>query len=173
LGDFEEEGSVAADEIALGGDDEGASAHLGEGFEEAAGAAEAAFGGLVGVGGGAEGDGVVAGETADFGSGGFGGEVLGEDAGFEVVGVVELHEFVGIAGVAVAAGEFAAAVGVDGPIEGHALGGTAIEEVFGGEGAVFDAFFGGVEGALAGESGDTGEHFGYVRSFFAACQCRK
>lgn len=173
MGDFEEEGGVAADEIALGGDDEGAAAHLGEGFEEAAGAAEAAFGGLVGVGGGAKGDGVVAGEAADFGGGGFGGEVLGEDASFEFEGVMELHEFVGIAGVAVAAGEFAAPVGVDGPIEGHAGGGTAIEEVFGGERAVLDAFFGGVEGALAGESGDAGEHFRHVRFFFAACQCRK
>ena len=98
-----------------------------EDFEDRAGALEAPLGGLIGIGGRADGDAVGPIELAqlaaqDFRSGGF-----GIDLGLEVARILHAHELVGVARVTVVAAELAAAVGVDGPLERH-IGLGAIED---------------------------------------------
>jgi len=49
---------------------------------------------------------------------------------------------VGIAGVAILAGKFAAAIGVDGPVEGYAAGFALIEDGFDGQDEILRALVG-------------------------------
>ena len=124
-GDLLEQVDVTLDEFGFGDDAEAIAGAAGEDFEERAGDFRGALDGLVRIGGGTEGD---------F----FGGinlsELLLEEPGgvvFQVDVAFEgglpgwrfafgdgrgggLEELVGVAGVAVAAGELAAAVRVDG-----------------------------------------------------------
>ena len=65
-----------------------------------------------------------------------------EDFGLEVCGVAEFHEFVGVAGVAILTAEFAAAIGIDHPAEGHSWAGAARYVLAGGEFKVFGAALG-------------------------------
>src|SRR5579863_10530710 len=91
----------------------------------------AALGGLVGVGRGAERDGLVGLDPAQVMAQQRGRMLLDVDLALEVEPVAHLHKFVGIARVAVFAGEFAAAVGIDGPGEGHgAVADAAVQQRF-------------------------------------------
>ena len=65
---------------------------------------------------------------------------FGVDLVFEILGS-HFHELVGVAGVAVFAGELAAAVGIDGPLEGH-VGLDAIEDGAGGKLEILDGALG-------------------------------
>jgi hypothetical protein len=177
LGDALEEVDVAGDEAGFGDDAEAMAGAPGEDFEQAAGNAGAALDGLVGVGGGAEGDllggvdmpellfeeprGVLFEEDEAFE--GFGGTEIdrlgrGERDAGGGWGVFGGEELVSVAGVAVAAGELAAAIGVDGVGEpGQAAGDGLVENAADFEGAEFDEVaIVGVLG-LGGEAGETGE----------------
>ena len=138
LGDLFEDVEVAWGEVAFGGDPEFAARLGGENFEDAAGEFVAALGVLVGVGGGAKGDGLGLGDAGEFAAEFAGVPDLGEDAGFEILRFAQFHKFVGVAGVTVLAGHFAAAVGIDGPIEGEAGIGDAVDPLAGREVAVGD-----------------------------------
>ena len=123
---------------------------LREQVEDGAGQTVFSLGGLIGIGGGADGDGFSGGERAQFGAERGGIEVFDVNLLFEVFGLAELHEFVGVAGVAILAAEFAAAIGVDHPAEGHARAGAARYVFAGGELEVFGAALGFERGALGG-----------------------
>ena len=66
------------------------------------------------------------------------GVLLDVDLLLEIHTVAHFHEFVGVAGIAVFAGKLAAAVGIDGPVEGHADAGAAVEQGPHGQSEVFD-----------------------------------
>ncbi len=80
---------------------------------------KAALGGLIGVGGGADGDAVFAGDAPQFLAQQVGGGRFGVDLVLER-GHLHFHEFVGVARIAIFAAELAAAVGIDAPTERHA-----------------------------------------------------
>src|ERR1022692_2520465 len=103
-----------------------AAALAGEDFEDGARSAEAALGGLIRIGGGADGDGLFAVDAAQFLAEEVGGGGLGVDGIFEVLRG-NFHELVGIAGVAIFAAEFAPPVGIDGPLKRH-VGPGAVED---------------------------------------------
>lgn len=96
-----------------------------------------------------------------------GGVLLEEDEALEGKGIVEVgsagrrsarggsHELVGVAGVAITAGELAAAVGIDAPGKpGEALGGGTVEDAADLEGAELDEMAGIGVSRFEGESGD-------------------
>src|SRR5271167_5049705 len=64
--------------------------------------------------------------------------LLDENLLLEVGAVAHFHELMGVAGIAVLAGELASAVGIDGPSEGHADTGAAVEQGTDREGEVFN-----------------------------------
>ena len=76
-----------------------------------------------------------------------------EDFVFEFGAVAQFHEFVGVAGVAIAAGELATSVRVDAPGERHA-GPGAVEHAAAGDFEVLDHAFGFQNFALGREAGD-------------------
>ena len=86
---------------------------------------------------------------------------------FEIFGLAEFHEFVSVAGVAILAAEFAAAIGVDHPAEGHASAGAARYVFAGGELEVLGAALGFERGTFGGQAGDTDQ--GCHRAIFAFC----
>ncbi len=176
----------------------------GEDFEEGAGDAYSALDGLIGVGGCADGDLLGRVDVAEL--------LLEEPGGvlFEVYLVLEgegpgllgdvegagrgsvdgggLEELVGVAGVAVAAGELAAAVGVDAPCQPcHAFGDGAVEDGADVEGAELNLVAVVGMGGLGGQAGDAeqaragvlvedgeegaGGKFGF-RHFFASLEMR-
>ena len=106
-------------------------------IEDGAGQAVLPLGGLIGIGGGADRDGFSGRERAQFGTERCGVEMLYENFALEVFGLAEFHEFVSVAGVAILATEFAAAIGIDHPAEGHAGTGAACDVFSGGEFEVF------------------------------------
>jgi hypothetical protein len=53
--------------------------------------------------------------------------LLGVDLFLEIA-AIELHKFVGISGVAILAAKFAAAIGIDGPVERDAIGIAMIQD---------------------------------------------
>ena len=116
-------------------------------FQASAGDAIFFFGGLIRIGGSADAD-MLGGAFAAGGEGIFGGDLVREQDGgvflhedFLFEGqAVQFHKFVGITGVAVFAGEFAAAIGIDGPIERDAAGFAFIENGFHREEKIFRAF---------------------------------
>ena len=209
-GDLLEKIDVAGDEVGLG-DEANAQALVScEDLEQAAGDLDATFDGLVGVGCGADGDlvlifGEPLGGLAEFllekpggvffeidfaleGEGpGLLGDVVGADGrGLDGGGV---EEFVGVAGVAVFAGKFAAAEGVDGPCEGElAFGDGFVEYGAGFEGAKLDEVPVVGVGGFGGEAGDPRKAGGagmgvengekglaglvLLRHFFASCRLR-
>ena len=63
--------------------------------------------------------GLALGDLLQFAAQQFRGGGLGVDLVLEILAVLHPHEFMGIAGIAVFAAEFAATVWVDGPGEGH------------------------------------------------------
>ncbi len=129
FGDLEEKVQVAGDQGRFGDDAEMMAAAAAKGFEQAAGDAGAAFDGLIGLGGGAEGDLVGGVHFAELLLEEPGGVLFEKDEALEGEGVAQLHELVGVAGVAVFAAELAAAVGVDAPSDpAHALGGGFVED---------------------------------------------
>lgn len=134
-----------------------AAVFAGEDLQDGARAAEAALGGLVRVRGGPYGDAVLQRNPGQFAAqdarcGGFGVDLI-----FEFGGVLHSHEFVGIAGVAVAAAELAAPVGVNGPAEGH-IGLGAIEDGAGGNLEIADLRLRLQQIALGGQACNAGQH---------------
>ena len=83
--------------------------------------------------------------------------LLDENLLLEVHAVAHFHELVGVAGIAVFAGEFAAAIGIDGPGEGHANAGAAIQQRADRQGEVFDLVSLAQRFALRGQTGDAYE----------------
>ncbi len=196
-GDVDDEGAasvnllkevdVALDEGGLGDDAEAEVFAFRHDFEQAAGEFGAALDGLPGIGGGTEGDffvePVLAGEFAEVLLEEPGGVFLDEDLFFEGFGGAEaggftrgFEEFVSVAGVAVAAGELAAAIGIDGPGgPAEAFGDGVVEDGAAGEGAELDvvadvellAIGGGTAEGGAALVPDDGEECRSVRLFFA------
>jgi hypothetical protein len=98
-----------------------------------------AFGGLVGIGSSSERDGFVALHAAQLVTQQRGSVLLYVDLLLKLHAVPHLHEFVRVAGVAVSTPEFAAAIGIDGPREGHlTIADAAIEQRFSRKREVFD-----------------------------------
>jgi len=168
FGDLLQQIDVAFDEARFGDDAEVVAFVLGEDFEDAACDADAALDGLVGVGCGADGDLFVGVDVAEFLFEEPGGVFFQIDFALEGQGPgllrdVEcaasrgcercgLQELVSVAGEAVLAAEFAAAVGIDGV--GHpelAFGDRAIEDGAGVHGFELD------EVAVVGVLGFRGE----------------
>ena len=81
--------------------------------------------------------------------------LLDEDLLLEVHAIAHFHEFVGIAGIAILAGKFAAAVRIDRPFKGHADAGAAIQQGAYGQGEVFDVVSLAERLALGSKAGDT------------------
>ena len=116
--------SVAEDEGGFGHGGDGLAA-VGEDFEALAGDLHFVFDGLVDVGAGGHDDGL--GFPAGVGEFFFeevGGVGLGHEFGFEIEAAGETEVFVVLACEAVDAAVFAAAVGVEGPVEGDVGGGV-------------------------------------------------
>ena len=110
----------------------------GEFFQDAARDLEALLGRLVGIGGRADGDLLAALHLFQFLPQEPRGLLLDVDLALEVEAVAHFHELMGVARVAVFAGEFAAAIGIDRPLEGNSLAGATIEQRLRGEGEVLD-----------------------------------
>ena len=128
-GNLTEIAKVAGDESRFGDDADGETALLGEDGKNALRDAQSALDWLVGVGGCADGDLLAGTDLAQLLPEEPGGVVLGEDFALEVGRIAELHELVGVARIAVAAGKLAAAVGVDGPGETEsAARGDAVQQ---------------------------------------------
>ena len=85
--------------------------------------------------------------------------LLDVDLLLEIHSVAHFHEFVGVAGITVFAGKLAAAVGIDGPFEGHAHAGAAVEQGTHGQGEVFDFVSLAERFALGCQAGDA-DQFG-------------
>lgn len=123
-----EEVGVALDEAVLGDEGDGL-AEVAADLEATACDAEVALDGLVGIGDAAEDDGLAApGGASEFATEEIGGVVLGEEAGFEVEAGGEAEVLVAWSCVAVDAPVLAAAVGVEGPVEGEVGGIDAVED---------------------------------------------
>ncbi len=84
-------------------------------------------------------------------------EVLYVDLALKVLRVAELHEFVRVACVAILAAEFAASIGVDGPVKRHAPAVASGHITARGQIEVFDAPLGFELRTLGGKSGDANE----------------
>ena len=77
---------------------------------------------------------------------------------FELHAIPHLHEFVGIAGIAVATAEFTTAVGIDGPGEGHLPAAhAAVQKRLGRKRKVFDVVPFAQRRAFRGEPGNADE----------------
>ena len=83
--------------------------------------------------------------------------LLDVDLALEVRAVTHLHKFVGVARIAVFAGEFAAAVGIDSPGKRHADAGAAVEKRPDGQGEVLDLVALADGFAFSGQAGDADE----------------
>ena len=108
-----------SDEIRFGDDADFESAMPGELLQDGAGHLEAPLRWLIGVGSGADRDFFSRLDLAKFLPQQVRGMLLDVNLLLEVDAVPHLHEFVGVAGITVFAGELAAAIGIDCPGEGH------------------------------------------------------
>src|ERR1700733_1166687 len=108
---------IPRDQLRLGGNAEPQAGGLREGLEHRASDSIAALSGLIGIGRSAQGDGVPLRELAQFTQERRAIEMFGVDAALEIQRVAQLHEFMGVTGIAVLTAELAAAVGVDAPLE--------------------------------------------------------
>ena len=130
----------------------------GELFQNSARDFVAAFGGLVGIGRGAERDGFVGLHAMQVVAEQSGGVLLDVDFLLELHAIAHFHELVGVAGVAVAASEFAAAVGIDGPGKRHlTVADAAVQQRLGGKREVFDIVPFAQGFALGGEARDANQ----------------
>jgi hypothetical protein len=115
-----EELQVAQDQRRLGGDRQLQPFDPGEDLQQRPRHPVLPLGGLVGVGGGADGDGLpVQGGLAQAADQRLGRALLDEDLLLEVLPAAEIEETVGVAGGAVGAAQLTAPVGVDRPGERH------------------------------------------------------
>jgi len=163
-----EEIEVAFDEFGFGDDAEAQTGLAGEDFEERTGDFGSALDGLIGIGGGADGDRVGGVVGAEFLLEEPGSVFLEEDEAFEEGGIFVVRtgrhygcgrwgeEFVGVTGVAVAASKLASAVGIDGVGEPDAAGGGLVEDGADFEGAEFDVVTVGDVGGFGGHAGEAG-----------------
>src|ERR1019366_5423590 len=98
--DFAEQREIAENEVPLGDESQVPAALPGEDLQDRAGGFGAALGGLIGIGGGADGDSfVLVLNAGEFLAKQVAGGRFGVDFGLEVGGV-EFHELVGVAGKA-------------------------------------------------------------------------
>ncbi len=122
---------IADDEIGFGDDPQLEATMARELFENAARDFVAALGRLVRIGCGAERNGFARLDRSQFVPQQVRGVLLDVDLLLELRAVAHFHEFVGVAGIAVLAGEFATSVGIDGPGEGHpAAADAAVQQGF-------------------------------------------
>ena len=134
-----QEFKVTDDEIRLGDDAQFEAAMARKLFQNSARDFVAAFGRLVGIGGGAERDCFVRLHAMQFVAEQSGGVLLHVDLLLELHAVAHFHEFVGVAGIAVTASELAAAVGIDRPGKRHLpVADAAVEQRLGRKSEVFD-----------------------------------
>ena len=99
----------------------------------------AALGGLIRISRRAERDGLTRLDAPQVVAQQFGRMLLHVDLLLELHAVSHFHEFVGVAGIAIATAKFASAIWVDGPCEGHvAVAGAAVQEGTRGQGEIFD-----------------------------------
>jgi hypothetical protein len=135
--------SAARGEVALAGDPEAAmSRMLVEDLDHLTRDAVAAFGRLIGIGRCTDGDGVSHGDAPEFRGEGRAVPLFGENVCFEVVALAQFHELVRVAGVTIFAAVLAAAIGVEGPLEGEFGVAAASDVTAHGQAAVFDFAFG-------------------------------
>src|SRR5579872_5740340 len=88
--------------------------------------------------------------------------LLHVDLALKVHSVAQLHKLMGVAGVAVFAGELATAVGVDGPGEGHARHVAAVEQGTHRQSEKFYIVAGLEELPLGSQAGDANQGLGRV-----------
>ena len=130
---------VADNEIGFGDNPQFEAAMASELFENAACDFVAALGRLVGIGCSAERDGFPRPHPPQFAPQHVSRVLFDVDLLLELGAVAHFHEFMGVAGIAVAATEFAASVRIDGPGEWHSAStGRAVQQGFREEGEVFD-----------------------------------
>src|SRR5712671_1391402 len=108
-------------------------------FEDAARDFVAALGGLVRIGRSAQGNAFPQLDTSQVVTQQLRCVQLYVDLLLKLAALAQLHEFVGIACVAILAAKFAAAVGIDGPSEGHAAAAdAAVEQGLRGKSEILD-----------------------------------
>src|SRR5579859_60510 len=132
-------------------------------FENSAGNLVTAFGGLIGIRCGTEGDRLMRLHTPQFVPQQIRGVLLHVNLLLEVHAVPHFHEFVRVARIAVAASELASAVGIDRPGKWHLTFADApVEQRLGREGEILDVmpFPDGL--TLRGQARDT-DQFGLAR----------
>ena len=155
LRDFFQQVEVANNEIRLGHDAELEATMMRELFQNSAGDFVAALGRLVGIGGGAERDRFIGLNAAQFVAEQAGSVLLDVDLLLELHAIAHFHKLVGVAGVAVAASEFATAVRIDGPGEGHlTVADAAVQQRFVRESEVLDVVPFAEGFAFGGQPGD-------------------
>jgi len=118
--DVGEQRDIAGHQIRLGGDVERETRMFGEGFENGACAFETAFGGLVGIGRGADGDAAGGVCAAQFAAEDLANVGFRVDAVLKIGAVAQFHEFMGIPGIAITAAKLTTPVRVDTPRKRHA-----------------------------------------------------
>ena len=123
-----EEIDVSQYQIRFGDNPDFESAMPGEFLEDRAGYFEALFCWLIRIGRGPNRDFFSRFDVTKLLPQQVRGMLLDEDLLLEVDAVAHFHEFVGIARVAVFAGELASAVGIDCPGKGHADAGASVEQ---------------------------------------------
>ena len=135
-------------------------------FENAARDFVAALGRLVRIGGGAERNGFAWLDPPQFAAQQFRSVLLDVDFLLELGAVAHFHEFVGVAGIAVFAGKFAAAVRIDGPGERQvAVAYAAVQQGFRREREVFNVVAFAQGFAFRGEPRDADQ-----RGFLRKCE---
>ena len=147
---------VARHQVGLGGDGEPPPAPRRKDFENGTRAPESPFGRLIGIGRGADGDGFGRVELAQLLPQDRRQIALGVDLILEERGVLHSHELVGVAGVAIFAAEFAAAIRIDGPAERHARPG-AIQDAAGLDFEIPHSRFGFEHGTSGSQPGNAGQ----------------
>ena len=116
---------------------------------------EAAFSGLVRIGGGADRDLFSRLYVPELLPQQIGGVLLDVDLLLEVHAIAHLHKFVGVAGITVLAGKFAAAIRIDRPGKRHAHAGAAVKQGTSREGEIFHVVALAKRFTLGREAGNT------------------
>src|ERR1700733_1734386 len=118
-GDAGHERGVVRHEIGLGGEAEVESALAGEHFQHLAGDLEAALSRLVGIGGGADPDGIARFQAPNFGPKRKCVKLFRVNLALEKLRIAQFHEFMRVARIAIFTAIFTAAIGIYGPDGPH------------------------------------------------------
>jgi len=152
LRDPRQQVKIADHQIGFRGHPYSASVLQSEHAENAAGHLKTALGGLIWIGCGSDPERFPTWHTSQFPAKRGGIELFGENACFEQHRIAQLHEFVRIPCVAIAAAELAATIRVDGPDRVHAPAKALTGEFSCLDLEVFDPPLGLNDGALRGHS---------------------